>query len=519
VFRDSGLAQLIVGPAGRISVANPAATSLMGTSSLAGANLPDLIAAPDRGSLDAFLATLAELPAGSSQSLGPVRLVGPGRARTVQMIGARTRGEGGFDALVIAVHEVPAAAAVAVASEPAVDPLTGVGTRARGLEALRRATRPGAPGCVLMVDLDGFGWINESLGTLEGDRILAEVAERLLHAVPPGATVARIDGDQFLVVSSSTPLAAALELAGVVFAVLAKPMHIAGTRVVTVSIGVAGLGGEDRDEVLGRAQSALAAAKEQGGQQIVIDGPTLRTYGRRHGDVAVTIRELTTDAQRARAQAAQAQAEAAQAQDEAARAQAEAAQAQDEAARAQREARTCPMTGLPNYLAYLEQAEELEVEARRTGTPVAVVFLDLDQFGTINKTFSWDQGTRTLEAVARVLESECRDQDRVFRFGGEEFVVLLPATDRQGAGIVAERLRAAVEAARIPHGGLPELPIVTLSVGVAAGRGPTLEIARVVKRADAQSQLAKATGRNRVQPPPPTSRPGSETSPQGGDVA
>ena len=77
-----------------------------------------------------------------------------------------------------------------------------------------------------------------------------------------------------------------------------------------------------------------------------------RTYGRRHGDVAVTIRELATDAQRAWAQAAQAQAEAAQAQ-------AEAAQAQDEAARAQREARTCPMTGLPNYLAYLEEAEEL----------------------------------------------------------------------------------------------------------------------------------------------------------------
>ena len=110
VFRDSGLAQLIVGPAGRISVANPAATTLVGTSSLAGANLADLIAAPDRGSVDAFLAALAELPAGRSQPLGPVHLDGPGAARTVQMIGARTRGEGGFDALVIAVHEVPAAA-------------------------------------------------------------------------------------------------------------------------------------------------------------------------------------------------------------------------------------------------------------------------------------------------------------------------------------------------------------------------------------------------------------------------
>jgi diguanylate cyclase (GGDEF)-like protein len=512
VFRDSGLAQLVVGPAGRITVANPAATTLMGTSSLAGVNLADLIAAADRGSLDAFLVMLADLPAGRSQGLGPVQLVGPSRTRTVQMIGARTRGEGGFDALVIAVHELPAAAATGVEPELLVDPLTGVGTRARGLEALRRAARPGAHGCLLIVDLDGFGWINESLGTLEGDRILAEVAERLLHAVPPGASVARIDGDQFLVVSTSTPMAAALELAGVVFTALAKPMHIAGTRVVTVSIGVAGLGGDGVDEVLGRALSALTAAKEQGGQQIVIDGPTRRTYGRRHGDVAVTIREMATDAQNAWAQAARAQAQAALAQ-------AEAAAAQAEAAQAQREARTCPMTGLPNYLAYLEQAEALEAEARRTGTPVAVVFLDLDQFGTINKTFSWDQGTRTLAAVARVLETECRGHDRVFRFGGEEFVVLLPGTDRHGAGVVAERLRAAVEAAGIPHGGLPELPIVTLSVGVAAGRGPTLEIARVVKRADAQSQLAKATGRNRVQPPPAASPGGSEVSPQGGDVA
>jgi diguanylate cyclase (GGDEF)-like protein len=512
VFRDSGLAQLIVGPAGRISVANPAATTLMATSSLAGANLADLIAAPDRGSVDAFVATLAELPAGRSQPLGPVQLVGPGRSRTVQMIGARTRGEGGFDALVIAVHEVQVAEAVAVGPELLVDPLTGVGTRARGLEALRRATGPGAPGCLLIVDLDGFGWINETLGTAEGDRILAEVAERLLHAVPPGATVARIDGDQFLVVSSSTPMPAALELAGVVISSLAKPMHIAGTRVVTVSIGVAGLGGNDVDEVLGRALSALEVAKEQGGQQIVIDGPSLSTYGRRHGDVAVTIRELATDAQRAWAQAAQAQAEAALAQ-------AEAAQALDEAARAQREARTCPITGLPNFKAYKEQADKLQAEAQRTGAPVSVVFLDLDKFGTINKTFSWDRGTQALTAVARVLESECRGHDQIFKFGGDEFVVLLPGTDRDGAGVVAERLRAAVEAAGIPHRGLPELPIVTLSVGVAAGRGPTLEIARVVKRADGQSQLAKATGRNRVQPPPTASSPGSEASPHGGDVA
>ena len=512
VFRDSGLAQLIVGPAGRITVANPAATTLMSTSSLAGANLADLIAAPDRGSVDAFLATLAELPAGRSQPLGPVQLVGPGRSRTVQMIGARTRGEGGFDALVIAVHEVPVADAGAVGPELLVDPLTGVGTRARGLEALRRATAPGAPGCLLIVDLDGFGWINETLGTAEGDRILTEVAERLLHAVPPGAAVARIDGDQFLVVSSGTPMEDSLVLASVAFSSLAKPMHIAGTRVVTVSIGVAALDGSGGDEVLARAHAALSMAKEQGGQQVVVDGPSPRTYGRRHGDVAATLREIVADAENAHIEAAQAKAEAALAQ-------AQAAQALDEAAQAKAEARTCPITGLPNFMAYTEEADKLQAEAQRTGAPVSVVFLDLDNFGTINKTFSWDRGTKALTAVARVLESECRGHDQIFKFGGDEFVVLLPGTDRHGAGIVAERLRAAVEAAGIPHRGLPDLPIVTLSVGVATGRGPTLEIARVVKRADGQSQLAKATGRNRVQPPPAATEPGSEVSPHGGDVA
>jgi diguanylate cyclase (GGDEF)-like protein len=428
------------------------------------------------------------------------------------MVGSRTRGEGGFDALIVAVHELPPPAIDHGDQVTLVDPLTGVGTRARGLAALERAVDPAATGCVMLVDLDGFGWINEALGTTEGDRILVEVAQRLTRAVPPGATVARVDGDQFLVASPGTPMTASLDLAGVVLSALAAPMHIAGTRVVTVSIGVAGLAGRDVDEVLGRAGAALDMARDQGGQQIVLDGPTMQTFGRRHGDAAKAIQE-------AQAQVAKAQADAAKAQADAVQAHAEAAQAKAEAAVAQLEARTCPLTGLPNFLAYSEDVESLQAQAREAGTPVAAVFLDLDQFGTINKRFSWDQGNRTLVAVAGVLESECRGKDRIYRLGGEEFVVLLPGTDRPGASIAAERLRGAVEAAAIPHDGRPEQPIVTLSVGVAAGRGPELDIAAVVTRADVQSQLAKATGRNRVQPPPADTSPVQGAAPSGGDVA
>ena len=476
VFRDSGAALLIVGSSGRITLANPAALALAGRNSLAGTEMADLLTAADHAALDAFLATLTTLPAGQSQALGPVRLTDGAGTRPVQMIGSRTQGPGDFDALVVAVHELPRASTASTGPATLVDPLTGVGTRARGLQALDQSVGPEAPGCLLVVDLDGFGWINESLGYAEGDRILVEVARRLQHAVPPGATVARIDGDQFLVVSPSTPLATSLELADAVFSAIATPMHIAGTRVVTVSVGAAGLAGSSVDEVLTQAQAAQVEAKGRGGQQVVLADPTQQTLGPSGTDVVAALREQLTDAQD------------------------EAAQAQREAALARLEARTCSKTGLPNHLAYVEAAEQLQSDARRTGSPVAVVFLDLDEFGTINKTFTWARGTATLAAVAQVLASQCRGEDRVFRFGGEEFVVLLADTDLEAARTVAERLRAAVEAAGIPHNGVPERPIVTLSIGVDAGCGPHLVIADLVDRADEWSQLAKSTGRNRVLP-------------------
>ena len=94
---------------------------------------------------------------------------------------------------------------------------------------------------------------------------------------------------------------------------LAKTMHITGTRVVTVSIGVAALDGTGGDEVLSRAHSALCLAKEQGGQQVVVDGPDPAHLRTPAGDMAVTLREIVEDAETARIEAAQAKAEAAQA--------------------------------------------------------------------------------------------------------------------------------------------------------------------------------------------------------------
>jgi diguanylate cyclase (GGDEF)-like protein len=88
----------------------------------------------------------------------------------------------------------------------------------------------------------------------------------------------------------------------------------------------------------------------------------------------------------------------------------------------------------------------------------------------------------------------------VYRVGGEEFVVLLPYCDLRGGCRVAERLRRAVQAASIPHDGRPEIPTLTISVGVASGSGPSLDMARVVHVANREMRRAKAAGRNGVFP-------------------
>lgn len=482
VFRDTGVPLLILAPSGRISSANPAAQELVGRRSLTGTDLGDLIASPDRTLLDAFLSTVATIPAAGSQSFGPVRVLWRGLSRQVQLTGSRAQDPHGFDALVVALQVVPEPG---VAAFGQVDPLTGAGTRTRGLQELAHEVAPEATGTVLVVDLDGFAEINTTFGLAEGDRILAEVAGRLMRTAPPGATVARIDGDMFLVVSPRTPEESAEELGRVVLAALAQPMQIAGTRVVTASVGVCGMAGTAPDEVLIRAQRALAVAKEQGGHQVVTHGAAMRTFGRRHADLAaeVRIKALESDIELARA-----------------------------------EARTDALTQLPNRRSYDEEVLRLQARQRRTQGSIAALFIDLDEFGTINAALGQHRGDMALRAVSAVLADACRTEDKIFRHGGEEFVVLLPDTDEQGGTVVAERLRAAVQDEAIPHWGRPDLPILTVSIGVAAGLATERSIHQLVMQANEQMRLAKRLGRNRVSPPAPHSpQPGRGSS--AGDVA
>lgn len=166
-------------------------------------------------------------------------------------------------------------------------------------------------------------------------------------------------------------------------------------------------------------------------------------------------------------------------------------------AEAAREARTDATTGLPNKRQLLEYLETLLAQHRRTAQPLALVFADIDFFKSINDRFGHDAGDAALRQVGQCLRMTVRDGDIAARFGGEEFVLLLPSSDEVEALGVAERLRLAVRALTIP---LPDgqTTAVTISLGVAAcpAHGSTGE--ELLRSADQALYAAKNGGRDCV---------------------
>lgn len=465
MFRDNPVPLLVVDAAGLVVLANPAAQALFARRPLSGAPLADLVDPEAAGSLRAQLADWWDLGAGEAAATEEILLRcanGPRRGHLVASVGV---GQSGEPVLYVSPH-VP----VGAVPPEARDELTGTVTRRSIVAMLAGQVSPDAPGCVLLVDLDDFEELNEAHGVATGDEVLVEVARRLEEAIPVGAAVARWDGDAFLVLAPGTPLGHALELARGLLAAVARPMDVAGTRVVTASIGVASLTGQDADDVLTRVRWALSSAKSQGGRQVVVDGPVPRRFGRRRADLISEIRVVESQARSWRS----------------------------DAERAWQEARTDALTGLPNWLSFEEMVARWPEAERRVGVGVAVLFIDVDEFGQVNKAVGFDHGNLVLKSVAATLQACTRGTDTIHRVGGEEFVVILRDTDLPGGQVVAERMRAAVERATIPHGGNPGRPIVTVSVGVAAAPGPVRDVTEVQRRANEAEKRAKRDGRNCV---------------------
>ncbi len=159
-------------------------------------------------------------------------------------------------------------------------------------------------------------------------------------------------------------------------------------------------------------------------------------------------------------------------------------------------ATTDALTGLLNRRAFLESTIREVARAKRYNDKLSVVLLDVDHFKHINDKRGHAAGDMVLSAVGTLLNRALRTCDIVARWGGEEFVLVLPSTALEGAEQVAERVREMLESAKIKDGNGDLIP-VTASFGVATyTSGETLE--QVVDRADRAMYLAKSGGRNRV---------------------
>ncbi len=158
------------------------------------------------------------------------------------------------------------------------------------------------------------------------------------------------------------------------------------------------------------------------------------------------------------------------------------------------------LTGIRNRRYFLEQLELEWQRAANTHEPVSLVLADIDAFKALNDTYGHAEGDSSLARVAACMRAAARrPSDCVARVGGEEFAILLPATDTQGALTFAERVRRDVEALRIPNAHSPVRPSVTLSLGVSTTRPRLPEPApSLVAAADRGVTRSKADGRNRV---------------------
>lgn len=158
------------------------------------------------------------------------------------------------------------------------------------------------------------------------------------------------------------------------------------------------------------------------------------------------------------------------------------------------------LTGLANRRHFDLALDKFFALAKRNKSPLSLIICDIDYFKVYNDSYGHQQGDHCLSEVAKAIGSQVRRAtDLACRYGGEEFTILLPDTDLQGAKIVAEHLKTAVADSQIPHQGSKVAEHVTLSLGVATYLGQYKTGPDLTKAADDALYRAKQQGRNRFE--------------------
>jgi diguanylate cyclase (GGDEF)-like protein len=164
--------------------------------------------------------------------------------------------------------------------------------------------------------------------------------------------------------------------------------------------------------------------------------------------------------------------------------------------RLQKEANFDHLTGLLNRRAFALLAIKSVANCRRYNEPLSLLTFDIDYFKLINDTYGHDVGDKALQHISQIIKSSVRESDTVARFGGEEFVVLLPRTSEANAQLLAEKVRNKIETGPLT---LEQTVInMTASCGVSEFYSSETNVGETLKRADEGLYKAKNQGRNRV---------------------
>lgn len=177
-----------------------------------------------------------------------------------------------------------------------------------------------------------------------------------------------------------------------------------------------------------------------------------------------------------------------------------------------KESRLDPLTGIANRKAFDLELQTAIKDARRDGSPVALMMCDIDHFKRFNDTWGHQTGDQVLRLVANCLSENVKGRDTAGRYGGEEFVVILRQTPLDGAAKLAEQIRANVENKKLVKKSTGDiLGTITVSIGVAQlSAKDTPEL--LVQRADRALYRAKNGGRNRVVTETDPARPASSNA-------
>jgi diguanylate cyclase (GGDEF)-like protein len=163
---------------------------------------------------------------------------------------------------------------------------------------------------------------------------------------------------------------------------------------------------------------------------------------------------------------------------------------------------TDPLTETGNRRSFQKRMESIHLLSLRYSHPYSIIVCDIDYFKLYNDTYGHQKGDYALVAVANAMKTSVRRTDEIFRWGGEEFIIILPQQNLLAAIKVAENLRTAVELLGIAHTGSPS-KILTISVGVACNIAENIKYISwesVIKQADDELYTAKSAGKNCVYP-------------------